>query len=167
MGCLLKIAMTYEAGHPLMANAPNSILLAQTADQRGTEFLVRPFGAPMSICTVGGSLALDLESQPEKAQFAFAVECLRGMLGSKAEKGLKSKASTSWGRNPLYLGSVSSAKPGGLPAREALQSPINERVFLAGEAMGDKASQTVHGAYQSGRATAMRVLKFLSKPQPI
>lgn len=167
MGSLLKIAFSFEQKSPSVTFPPNSVLLAQAADQRGTEFLVRPFGTPMAICSVGGSLALDLESQSEKAHFEFGVESLRALLGSDADKGLHSSASTNWGRNPLVFGSVACAKPGGLQAREVLQNSINDRIFLAGEALGGKAVQTVHGAYESGRMSARRVISLLKRKSAV
>ncbi|MEQ1754837.1 MAG: NAD(P)/FAD-dependent oxidoreductase [Micropepsaceae bacterium] len=163
MGSLLKIAYSFEHTSPTVMFPPNSVLLAQAADQRGTEFLVRPFGVPMAICSVGGSLAVDLESQNDKTRFEFGRESLRSMLGTDADKGLLSSASTNWGRNPLVFGSVACAKPGGLQAREVLQGSINDRVFLAGEALGGKAVQTVHGAYESGRSSARRVISLLKR----
>jgi hypothetical protein len=50
-----------------------------------------------------------------------------------------------------------------MSAREALRDPLHDSIFLAGEAMGEKAVQTVHGAYESGRATARRVLGYLRR----
>lgn len=163
MGSTLKTALAFAAGSPALAFPPNSVLLSRVNDQRAAEFLVRPFGAPMVVCTVGGSLALDLESMSERVHFEFAMEALRSMLGTSADKGLAAQASTSWGRNPLVLGSVASARPGQMSAREVLRDPLHDSVFLAGEAMGEKAVQTVNGAFESGRATARRVLSYLKR----
>lgn len=163
MGSTLKIAFALAGSNPATAFPSNSVLLSRVDDQRAAEFLVRPFGLPMAVCSVGGSLALDLESRSEQVHHDFAAEQLRAMLGSSADKGVTARASTSWGRNPLVLGSVASAKPGRMSAREALRDPLHDSIFLAGEAMGEKAVQTVHGAYDSGRATARRVLSYLKR----
>jgi monoamine oxidase len=85
------------------------------------------------------------------------------MIGSRAAAGLHSSSSSNWGRNPLTLGSVSLAKPGHLSARQLLQAPINERIFLSGEALAGKQVQSVHGAYENGRQTARRVLRVLGR----
>lgn len=163
MGSTLRIALAFAGGSPALGFEPNSVLISRTEDQRAAEFLVRPFGAPMVVCTVGGSLALDLESKSERVHYEFATEALRSMIGASADRGLTAKASTSWGRNPLVLGSVASAKPGQMGARDALRQSIHDSVFLAGEAMGEKAVQTVNGAFESGRATARRVLSYLKR----
>ena len=165
MGAMLKIALAFDANSAAMKFEANSVLLAQSADERGAEFFMRPFGFPMAICTVGGSAALDLEAQGERTQRDYAIESLRRMLGSNSGQGLHGAASTSWSRNPLTLGSVACVKPGHLGARQALQTPINDNVFLAGEALAGKQVQTVHGAYENGRQAARRVLRFLkSRP---
>lgn len=163
MGATLKVAMAFDQRSPAIAFPHNTVLLQRTDDQRVAEFLVRPFGAPMLVCSVGGSLALDLESRGADEHHAFAMESLRAMLGGAAERGLRGRASTSWSRNPLVFGSVTAAKPGQRRARDALRQPVHEAIHLAGEALGERAIQTVHGAYDSGRATARRVLSYLRR----
>jgi len=163
MGSMLRIALAFDQTAPALQFEPNSMLLLQSADERGAEVFVRPFGLPLSVCTVGGSIALDLESQSEAAQTDFVVQTLTRMIGSRAAQGMRGTTSSNWGRNPLTLGSVSLAKPGHLSARQLLQAPINERIFLAGEALAGKQVQSVHGAYENGRQTARRVLRLLER----
>lgn len=164
MGSLMKVGLAFNAGSPALAFPENALLFEQVQDQRAAEFLVRPFGAPMLVCSVGGSLALDLESRSARAHVDFAMEALSSMMGSAATRGLRASASSSWGRNPLVLGSVASARPGWLRARDWMRSPIHEGIHLAGEALGEKSVQTVNGAYDSGRQVARRVLRLLSRP---
>jgi len=163
MGSMLRIALAFDQNSPALKFEPNSMLLSQSADERGAEVFVRPFGLPLAVCTVGGSIAQDLEPQGENARRDFAVQTLQRMIGSRAAAGLHSSSSSNWGRNPLTLGSVSLAKPGHLSARQVLQAPINERIFLAGEALAGKQVQSVHGAYENGRQTARRVLRLLGR----
>jgi monoamine oxidase len=163
MGSMLRIALAFDHNSPALKFEPNSMLLAQSADERGAEVLVRPFGLPLVVCTVGGSIALDLEPQSDAARQDFVVQTLARMIGSQAAHGLHGTSSSNWGRNPLTLGSVSLAKPGHLSARQLLQAPINERIFLAGEALAGKQVQSVHGAYDNGRQTARRVLGVLGR----
>jgi len=161
MGSMLKIALSFAASSPALRFSENAILLQRVQDERAAEFLVRPFGAPMVVCNVGGSLALDLEARGLGAQTEFALEALRSMIGNSAAHGIASSAASNWGRNPLVLGSTACARPGQLRARDALRAPIHESVLLAGEALGEKAIQTVDGAYDSGRRAARRVLNIL------
>ena len=91
----------------------------------------------------------------------FARDRLRALLGTGGDKGLRNATVTDWGRNPFSLGAFAAALPGQWKARAALEQPIGERIFFAGEAQGGKAVQTVHGAYASGQRAARRILKLL------
>jgi monoamine oxidase len=163
MGSLMKVGLSFAAGSPALAFPENALLFERVEDQRAAEFLVRPFGLPMVVCSVGGSLALDLESRSARTHLEFAMEALTSMMGATAARGLVASASTNWGRNPLVLGSVAGAKPGQLRARDALRAPIHGGIHLAGEALGEKSVQTVNGAYDSGRQVARRVLNVLKR----
>lgn len=86
---------------------------------------------------------------------------MRALLGEKGDRGFVAGAATDWGTNPNALGAFAAALPGQWKARAALAAPIGERVFLAGEALGGKNVQTVHGAYESGQRAGRRVLQLL------
>lgn len=161
MGLLSKIALSFAPGSPALRFRDDSVVLPQVADERGHSFLIRPFGAPLVICHVGGSLAWDLATQSAATNVAFARDRLRAVLGSNADVGFRTGTATDWGTNPFARGAFSAALPGLWKARKALETPIGERVFLAGEAQGGKGAQTVHGAYDSGQRAARRVLKLL------
>lgn len=161
MGLLTKVAMFFGTGAPVLRFAADSLLIPQAEDERGHMFHVRPFGAPLAICSFGGSLAWDLVQQRERSVIEFARERLRALLGATGDAGLRNAAVTDWGRNPLTKGAYAAALPGHWRARAALEAPIGERIFLAGEAQGGKAAQKVHGAFASGQRAARRILKLL------
>lgn len=161
MGLISKIALRFAPGSPALGFPEDTLVVPQVSDERGHSFLVRPFGAPLAICLTGGSLAWDLSTQVESVNVAFARDRLRALLGSKADQGFVAGAATDWGTNPNTLGAFAAALPGRWKSRAALAAPIGERVFLAGEAMGGKNVQTVHGAYDSGQRAGRRVLKLL------
>ncbi len=161
MGLLHKIALQYAPRSPAVAFPADSILIPQVIDERGHTFHVRPRNDALAVCTVGGSLARDLATQSEATNIAFARDKLRTLLGSDADRGFRAGTSTDWGTNPLTRGAISAVRPGQWSARRALETTIGERVFLAGEAQGDKAVQTVHGAFLSGQRAARRVLRLL------
>jgi monoamine oxidase len=163
MGLLSKVALAYAPSSPLMRFSDGSVLLPQAADQRGHSFLVRPFGAPLVVCFVGGSLAWDLSTRGEAEAVAFARDGLRALFGNEADRGFRKGTATGWGGNPLTRGAYSAARPGRWQARHALGTPMNDRVFLAGEALAGRGAQTAHGAYQNGQAVARRVLQLLKR----
>jgi monoamine oxidase len=161
MGHLTKVALHFAADAPALAFPQDSMLIPQVNDERGHVFHVRPFGAPIVVLHVGGSFALEMSSQRDAVIVDFTRERLRALLGANGDKGLRNATVTDWSRNRLTRGAFAAALPGQWKARAALETPIGERVFLAGEAQGGKAVQTVHGAYNSGQRAARRVLKLL------
>lgn len=161
MGLVTKIPLLYAPGSPALAFAPNSSLVPQVQGERGHSFVVKPLGQPLVVCHVGGSLAWDLSTQPTSVAVDFARDHLRSLLGADADKGYKRGSATDWGSSPYTLGAFSAARPGSVPARAKLDTPHAERVFFAGEAQAGARSQSVQGAYESGRRTAERILQFL------
>ncbi len=163
MGLLSKCAMMFAEGSPALAFPPNAVVVPQVQGQRGHSFLVRPMGLPLVICLVGGSLAWDLATQTPSVGIDFARDRLRSLLGSNADRGYRRGAVTDWGSSPYTLGAYAAAKPGATKARAKLDTPIAERVFLAGEAQGGSRCQSVEGARESGRKTAERILHLLKR----
>lgn len=67
---------------------------------------------------------------------------------------------TNWSRDPFSLGSYSYLAKGMRPEdRVILETPIHDRLFLAGEAIHPDMNSTVHAAHLSGLRTARRVLR--------
>ncbi len=161
MGLQTKIALHFAPKSAALAFPEDTLVVPQSRDERGHCFLMRPLGAPLAICLVGGSLAWDLSTQLETTNIAFARDRLRALLGSKSDQGFLGGTATDWGTNPNTLGAFAAALPGQWKVRAALAAPIGERVFLAGEALGGKNVQTVHGAYESGQRAGRRVLNLL------
>lgn len=163
MGLVTKTALGFARNSPALQFPDNSILVSQSPNQHGVSFLIRPFGAPVVICLCGGSVAWSLSRGQKVEHVSFALEHLRALLGAQAERGFRFGATSDWGSNPLTLGTTAAARPGATQARDALAAPVGERVFLAGEALAGRAAQTVHGAYENGRAVARRVLVQLKR----
>lgn len=66
---------------------------------------------------------------------------------------------TNWSRDPWSLGSYSFvAKGTGRDEVRALERPVGDRVFFAGEATYSKFNSTVHAAYESGQKAAAAVI---------
>ncbi len=163
MGLLTKSALLFAEGSPALAFPANAVVVPQVQGERGHSFLVRPMGLPLVICSVGGSLAWDLSTQPPSVGIDFARDRLRMLLGKNADKGYRRGVVTDWGTSPYTLGAYAAAKPGATAARAKLDTPTAERVFFAGEAQGGARCQSVEGAYESGRKTAERILQFLKR----
>jgi monoamine oxidase len=113
-------------------------------------YYLRPFGRPLVEVYVGGRHACELEAAGEGAFAAFAIEELVGLLGSDIRRRLRPLAQSGWKSDPFALGSYSHALPGGAGARAVLASPVEGRLFFAGEATSAHGFSTAHGAYQEG-----------------
>ena len=70
---------------------------------------------------------------------------------------------TDWGNDPFAGGSYSYLAVGSRPAdRATLATPVDGRLFFAGEALSTGYPATVHGAYLSGEEAARRVIDATS-----
>lgn len=130
-----------------------------TADTGG--YHLRPFGRPMIEGFYGGDLARGLEAEGPDAVFAFAVDELVGLLGSGFRKRLTPAAVTDWGLDPWSQGAYSHCAPGRGDARRRLKAPIEDRLFVAGEATAEAFYGTAHGAWMEGERAAVQALVAL------
>jgi monoamine oxidase len=121
---------------------------------------LRPFGRPFIEGFFGGRLAHELEAAGPGAFFDFAVAELVELFGSGIRARLRPLIETGWGRDPCALGSYSYALPGHADARATLATPLDGRVFFAGEACSPHDFTTAHGAYLPGIEAADEVIRL-------
>lgn len=130
--------------------------LRGSIDRTGTGgYHLRPLGRPTIEGFFGGACARDHES--EGALAAFAADELAGLLGNDIRKIITPLASTAWAIDPFALGSYSHALPGHAGDRAILATPIDGRIFFAGEATHPRFFSTAHGAYETGVRAAEEV----------
>jgi monoamine oxidase len=113
---------------------------------------------------VGGSFGRDLAAKGEPAMIDFATTWLTGLYGTDMKGLIKRSHATRWNNEPWVLGAASSAAPGAQSARRILMEPLQNRIFLAGEASHETAWGTVGGAWESGDRAADAVVKLLGGP---
>lgn len=126
-------------------------------------YATRPAGQEVLLAYFGGPLARDLELRGELE--AFARDELGQMFGADFLRGIEQTLTTSWVSDAWAQGCYSYAKPGRARMREQLNEPLNDRVFLAGEACSIHQFGTIHGAWHSGVAAAERAMELLGSPQ--
>lgn len=126
---------------------------------------LRPFGRAMIEGYFGGDLAWGLEAEGEGAFFDFACSELADLLGSSFPKRLRPLSTSMWGAEPFSQGAYSHVLPGsGDPlngARARLRRPIENRIFIAGEATSSSFYGTCHGAWMEGERAAVEAITAL------
>jgi monoamine oxidase len=132
--------------------------IAEPGD-RPISWIARPFGAPVMLAFIGGSLAWELSRTGKPATEAHARAEFARVFGAEAAAALGPPIITDWGGDPHFLGSYSHAVPGGQAARRVLAEPLADgRLIFAGEACHPRFAATVAGAWLSGEGAAQLVL---------
>jgi monoamine oxidase len=118
----------------------------------------RPFGRPLVEVYFAGRNAAGLEAEDESAFFDFATSELSALLGNSFVKRIKPLALHRWAADPYALGSYSYALPGKADCRAILASPVDGRLFFAGEACSTYDFSTAHGGWFTGVAAAEQAM---------
>jgi monoamine oxidase len=125
---------------------------------------MRPFGQPCIEGFFGGRFAHSLEDAGEGALAAESINEIVSILGSDFRRKLKPLAESRWAHDPFARGSYSHALPGHAGDRAVLATPVDGRLFFAGEATSPQFFSTAHGARDSGERAAKEVLASKSNP---
>ena len=160
MGDYNHIALQFSAD--IFDMGEDGYVLHQVDESReamGT--LTNASGTGLAYCDVGGSFARDLEQAGEDAAIDFALETLRGMIGSDVDRKFVKGAVTGWRGDAAFRGAYASAEPGAYPLRRVLRERVGDRVYFAGEACHESMWATVSGADGSGAETAREVVRAI------
>ncbi|CAA9566097.1 MAG: hypothetical protein AVDCRST_MAG19-2277 [uncultured Thermomicrobiales bacterium] len=124
---------------------------------------LRPFGRDLASLYLAGPLGAELEHAGDAATVDAAVGALRDALGSNAVREVGATACTAWGREPTIRGAYAAARPGQSHRRADLALPLEDRLFLAGEATSPDFYSTCHGAHLSGVAAVAEATAALGR----
>jgi monoamine oxidase len=138
-------------------------LVGSTTRRETMSYQVRPFGRPRVNCFFGGEFAAGMEREGIEAMAAFATDELAQLLGGEVRRQLRPLVASFWRGDEFARGSYSYAKPGHADDRAVLATPVDNRIFFAGEACSPHYFSTVHGAYETGIAAAEAALKSLGR----
>jgi monoamine oxidase len=155
LGLADKLVMAVEAPELLPAGGH---LIGNPNRSATGSYHLRPFGRPLIEGFFGGRLAHELEAAGPGAFFEFAVAELLELFGSGIRARLRPLVETGWARDRFALGSYSYALPGHADARVTLATPVDGRVFFAGEACSRRDYTTAHGAFLTGIEAADEVI---------
>jgi monoamine oxidase len=119
---------------------------------------LRPFGQPCIEGYFGGSFARQLEDAGNGALAAQSIDEIAAFFGNDFRRTLKPLAESRWAHDPFARGSYSHALPGHAGDRAVLATPVDGRLFFAGEATSRNFFSTAHGARDSGERAAGEVV---------
>jgi len=122
---------------------------------------LRPLGRPIIEAFFGGAHARALEAEGPGAAAAFAIDELAGIYGTGLRRRVSVLARTAWAADPWARGSYSHALPGRAGERAVLATPVDGRLFFAGEACSPHAFSTAHGAWETGELAAREAMTTL------
>jgi monoamine oxidase len=143
--------VSYKIDRNLLGEEHNTAFIQMTADQ-GMWFQLRPFGKDMANGYIAGSLGAQVEAEREAALIATGRQALASAFGSDILKAIQVEATTMWQHEPWIRGAYGAAQPGKAHLRRDLATPIDDRLFFAGEATSPDFFSTCHGAHLSGVA---------------
>ncbi len=143
------------------AVGPDSNLVGDTFSSRTGAYQIRPHGWPVILGYYGGDFAAELEHQGMDATADFAIGELAGLFGNAIRKQLAPLTGSAWGGDPFARGAYSMALPGHADDRAVLSSPVDGRVFFAGEACSAADFGTAHAAFQTGEEAADQIIAAL------
>ena len=135
-----------------------------TPDTRPLNFELHPFGRPIAVAHVGGSVARELAQAGAPAMKTFAIDTLVKAFGADIRQRIVASATTGWTMDADIGGAYSGAAPGKAEARAVFSEPLHERLFLAGEHVHRHYMATVHGAYETGLDAAHKAAATLGFP---
>ena len=158
LGAYEHIALELK-GNPLQAQN-DDLIFERPTGPRTAALLANVSGTPLCMVEVAGKVARELVAQGDAAMVDYASNWLAELYGAEVKKAIGKTATTAWTRDPLTLGSLSAAAPGGQPGRRVLMEPLRERLFFAGEAAHETLFGTVGGAWESGERAADAALRL-------
>ena len=159
LGSYDHIALEFN-GNPLGLDS-DDLVFEKSADTHTGALLANVSGTSLCLIDVAGSFGRDLSAQDEATMVNFAGEWLAKLYGADVKRAVKRAIATRWNADPLTLGAMSAAGPGGQAARRALLEPLHDSLWFAGEAIHETLWGTVGGAWESGERAAEAVLRRL------
>lgn len=148
MGALSKVAFRVDARFGV---APWTQYVDVGAPGETIHFGFYPFERPLIVAHFGGDYARKLNAAGEKTAIEAIKARLVAILGAEAQKHITGASHAGWSADPFSLGGYSFVRPGRIAARDALEAPVEGKLFFAGEANAGIASMTAGGAALSAR----------------
>jgi monoamine oxidase len=155
MGMLTKIPIEFQ-GERFGLHEMDDFLIERPA-RHDIYFLAFPFNSDLMVGFVGGDFAWELSVAGAEAARDFAIDRLVRIFGSNVRRKAGRSMMTNWGAEPTVRGAYAAARPGRARARDVLATPVDDRIYFAGEALAGPLIQTCGGARLSGEKVALEI----------
>ncbi len=130
---------------------PPDTRLIGSPERRDTgTYTLRSHGRSLVEGYFGGDYARHLEAGGLPAFADAARREIADAYGADLGHKLTPIVATGWARDPFSLGSYSHALPGHADDRATLATPVEGRIYFAGEATSRNFFSTAHGAWEEG-----------------
>lgn len=156
MGAFEKVGMMLNQPMP---DLPEYALVNKYVEQGKYHGLLVTPDKQLVTAMLPSPLSRELYAEGLPALHAFALELFKNVVGNKINVAMI--ANSDWHRDPFAMGSYAFQTVGHAAARKGYSQPIEDRLFLTGEAADDPLALTVGGAWRHAQKTAMRVSKAL------
>lgn len=156
-GSSTKVGLQFETGALkrlglAQSDLPGSdqLVIVDRNDSSNGSWHLATGDGDLCTCYIGGEFSRDLALAGKPAQVAWAKDDLARILGSNAMNALVATETTPFDTMETLGGGYSYLRVGYPDARNALEKPIEDRLFFAGEACAGVDATTAHGAWNSG-----------------
>jgi monoamine oxidase len=157
LGSYDHIALEFK-GNPLGPES-DDLVFEKSTDTHTGAILANVSGTSLCLIEIAGSFGRDLSAKDEATMVNFAGEWLAKLYGADVKRAVNRAIATRWNADPLALGAMSAAGPGGQAARRVLMEPLHDNLWFAGDAVHETLWGTVGGAWESGERAADAVLR--------
>jgi monoamine oxidase len=115
------------------------------------ELLMKPFGVNAGVVMIGGDWSRRVLEWSEKDAIAYALDELSKLYGPELKAGFRRGFRTDFSTDPDFEGTWAVTDPSaGERARKLYAQPIDDVLFIGGEACGGRWAATVNGAFFNG-----------------
>jgi monoamine oxidase len=128
---------------------------------QGMWFQLRAFDRDMANGYIAGALGERVEAEGQDALLAIGREALVRMYGSDILESIQAEGCSMWQSEPWIRGAYGAAQPGKAHLRKDLATPLEDRLFFAGESTSLDFFSTCHGAHLTGIAAADAAAKAI------
>jgi monoamine oxidase len=163
MGLAHRITLRFKNAWWISEGRKPAIFIHGTSEPFPVWWTSSPPSAPFLTGWVGGPGARPLAGKPIDQLIPLALQSAAAIFGVSAEVlagRLRAAYSYDWTNDPFARGAYSYGGVGAAAAKKLLRSPVQNTLFLSGEALGEEGrNATVPGAIHSGWQAADELLR--------